>query len=177
MGKSDFIVTIAHTTSRFLEAYLDVDDVDAHPPLGDVAGHLHGCGPMLEGVAEQVVEDLPDSLPVHLHVDLRHRTQMQANAGCAVGRLGGLHRRPEHITQPQDQKNDQTLVAKGEFTIEVTEPTGPDVIALIQLNDTNVHCRIDPEHPVTWGETAELMFDMKKVVFFDPDTEKRIAPH
>ena len=63
------------------------------------------------------------------------------------------------------------------FTIEVTEPTGPDVIALIQLNDTNVHCRIDPEHPVTWGETAELMFDMKKVVFFDPETEKRIAPH
>ena len=51
------------------------------------------------------------------------------------------------------------------------------MIALIQLNDTNVHCRIDPEHPVTWGETAELMFDMKKVVFFDPDTEKRIAPH
>jgi multiple sugar transport system ATP-binding protein len=94
-----------------------------------------------------------------------------------VGKKVILGIRPEHITQPQDQKNDQTLVAKGEFTIEVTEPTGPDVIALIQLNDTNVHCRIDPEHPVTWGETAELMFDMKKVVFFDPDTEKRIAPH
>ena len=61
-----------------------------------------------------------------------------------VGKKVILGIRPEHITQPQDQKNDQSLVAKGEFTIEVTEPTGPDVIALIQLNDTNVHCRIDP---------------------------------
>ena len=94
-----------------------------------------------------------------------------------VGREVILGIRPEHITQPQDQKNDQALVTTGHFTIEVTEPTGPDVIALIQLNDTNVHCRIDPEHPVTWGETAELMFDMKKVVFFDPGTEKRIVPH
>jgi multiple sugar transport system ATP-binding protein len=30
---------------------------------------------------------------------------------------------------------------------------------------------------VPWGESAELMFDMKKVVFFDPETEKRILPH
>jgi len=85
--------------------------------------------------------------------------------------------RPEHITQPQAQKQDPHLVATGAFTIEVTEPTGPDVIALIQLNDTPVHCRIDPEHPVTWGQSAELMFDMKKVVFFDPETGLRIAPH
>ncbi len=92
-----------------------------------------------------------------------------------VGKKVVLGIRPEHITQPQDQKSDQALVTTGEFTIEVTEPTGPDVIALIRLNDTNVHCRIDPEHPVTWGETAELMFDMKKVVFFDPETEKRIT--
>ncbi|WP_336365967.1 ABC transporter ATP-binding protein [Marinobacter sp. C2H3] len=93
-----------------------------------------------------------------------------------VGQTVTLGIRPEHITQPQDQKNGQALVTTGRFTIEVTEPTGPDVIALIRLNDTGVHCRIDPEHPVTWGESADLMFDMKKVVFFDPDSGLRIPP-
>ena len=33
----------------------------------------------------------------------------------------------------------------------------------------------EADNDARWGETAELMFDMKKVVFFDPDTEQRIT--
>ncbi|WP_288075772.1 TOBE domain-containing protein, partial [Marinobacter sp.] len=84
--------------------------------------------------------------------------------------------RPEHISQPDEQKRDSQMVAESRFTVEVTEPTGPDILAVIRLNNVDVQCRLDAEHPVNWGEEAELMFDMRKVVFFDPDSEKRIRP-
>lgn len=84
--------------------------------------------------------------------------------------------RPEHISQPDEQKRDNQMVAESRFTVEVTEPTGPDILAVIRLNNVDVQCRLDAEHPVNWGEEAELMFDMRKVVFFDPDSEKRIRP-
>ncbi|MHA7924850.1 MAG: ABC transporter ATP-binding protein [Marinobacter sp.] len=84
--------------------------------------------------------------------------------------------RPEHVSQPDEQKRDDSMVTEGRFTVEVTEPTGPDVLAVIRLNDTDVQCRLDAEHPVEWGEDADLMFDMRKVVFFDPESEKRIRP-
>src|SRR6056297_1953027 len=84
--------------------------------------------------------------------------------------------RPEHVSQPDEQKRDDSMVTEGRFTVEVTEPTGPDALAVIRLNDTDVQCRLDAEHPVEWGEDADLMFDMRKVVFFDPESEKRIRP-
>ena len=93
-----------------------------------------------------------------------------------AGRRVVLGIRPEHISQPHEQKRDNLMVAEGRFTVEVTEPTGPDVLAVIRLNDTDVQCRLDAEHPVEWGAEAELMFDMRKVVFFDPESEKRIRP-
>ena len=83
--------------------------------------------------------------------------------------------RPEHITQIQTHKEGQPLVARGTLTIEVTEPTGPDVIALVNINGIPVHCRIDPDHPVDPGDVAELMFDMSKTSYFDPATEQRIT--
>ena len=48
-----------------------------------------------------------------------------------VGKAVTLGIRPEHITQPQDHKREQPLMGEGELTIEVVEPTGPDVIALV----------------------------------------------
>ncbi|XOZ34418.1 ABC transporter ATP-binding protein [Halomonadaceae bacterium KBTZ08] len=94
-----------------------------------------------------------------------------------VGKRVILGIRPEHISQPDNIKSEHSLVASGSLTVEVTEPTGPDIIAVIRLNGIDVHCRLDAEHPVNWGEDAELMFDMNKVVFFDPATEKRIRPN
>ena len=60
--------------------------------------------------------------------------------------------------------------------LELSTETGPDILAVIRLNNVDVQCRLDAEHPVNWGEEAELMSDMRKVVFFDPDSEKRIRP-
>ncbi|ROU01693.1 sn-glycerol-3-phosphate ABC transporter ATP-binding protein UgpC [Marinobacter sp. R17] len=82
--------------------------------------------------------------------------------------------RPEHITQPLAHKAGQEATSSGKFRIEVTEPTGPDVMALIKINDTEVHCRLDPDHTVDPGEPAELMIDLSRAVYFEAGKEARI---
>jgi multiple sugar transport system ATP-binding protein len=54
------------------------------------------------------------------------------------------------------------------------QPTGPDTLVLIHLNDTPVTCRIHPETHAVAGENLDLMFDLSKLAFFDPETEVRI---
>ena len=90
------------------------------------------------------------------------------------GREIHLGIRPEHITQPLAHKQDQATIASGIFRIEVTEPTGPDVMALTHINGTEVHCRLDPDHTVAPGQPAELMIDMSRAVFFEAGQEARI---
>ncbi|MGP4845821.1 ABC transporter ATP-binding protein [Marinobacter sp. 1Y8] len=94
--------------------------------------------------------------------------------GAYHGREIHLGIRPEHITQPLAHKQDQATIASGTFRIEVTEPTGPDVMALTRINDTEVHCRLDPDHTVAPGQPAELMIDMSRAVFFETGQEARI---
>jgi multiple sugar transport system ATP-binding protein len=38
-----------------------------------------------------------------------------------------------------------------------------------------VTCRVHPEAPARPGQPLNLMFDLSKLVFFDPQTEKRIS--
>ncbi|BES72041.1 ABC transporter ATP-binding protein [Marinobacter nanhaiticus D15-8W] len=90
------------------------------------------------------------------------------------GREIHLGIRPEHITQPLAHKEGQTAIASGTFRIEVTEPTGPDVIALTRINDTDVHCRLDPDHTVEPGQPAQLMVDLSRAVYFESGQEARI---
>ncbi|WP_111497786.1 ABC transporter ATP-binding protein [Marinobacter bohaiensis] len=91
-----------------------------------------------------------------------------------TGREIHLGIRPEHITQPLAHKADQAATTSGRFRIEVTEPTGPDVMALIRMNDTEVHCRLDPDHTIETGEPAELMVDLSRAIYFEAGEETRI---
>ncbi|MDN3698712.1 sn-glycerol-3-phosphate ABC transporter ATP-binding protein UgpC [Vibrio cortegadensis] len=80
--------------------------------------------------------------------------------------------RPEHITdQAGDDVSASTLL---DLKLEVLEPTGPDTIAMVKVNDQEVACRLSPEFEVTVGQMAPLHFDLSKAVFFDAQTEARI---
>lgn len=118
-----------------------------------------------QGLGAQVTGANGENLFLPLPVSLSSYTGQQVTLGI----------RPEHITQPDTTRTDQPLIARAELAVEVTEPTGPDVIALIRLNNVAVHCRLNPEHPAVAGETTELMFDMARTVYFDPHTQKRIG--
>jgi multiple sugar transport system ATP-binding protein len=43
-----------------------------------------------------------------------------------------------------------------------------------EVNGVEINCRINPGYSTPVGQIVPLMFDMGKVVFFDPTTEERI---
>lgn len=82
--------------------------------------------------------------------------------------------RPEQITQPGAEQNpDGSHVAT--CKIEIIEPTGPDTLVFVRLNQTKVVCRVHPGAAGRHGENMDLAFDMSKAVFFDPHDEHRVG--
>ncbi len=80
--------------------------------------------------------------------------------------------RPEHITESENPDSSASTMLN--LQLEVLEPTGPDTIAMIKVNDQEVACRLSPEFEVKVGQVAPLHFDLSKAVFFDAQTEQRI---
>ena len=80
--------------------------------------------------------------------------------------------RPEHITE--QESDDVSASTRLDLQLEVLEPTGPDTIAMVKVNDQEVACRLSPEFEVSVGQMAPLHFDLSKAVFFDAQTEARI---
>ena len=83
--------------------------------------------------------------------------------------------RPEQITDRSPWSGENPHVVSRSAKIEVVQPTGPDTLVLIHLNETPVTCRVHPEAAPHPGQSMSLMFDLSKLVFFDPQSEKRIS--
>ncbi len=59
--------------------------------------------------------------------------------------------------------------------VQVTEPTGPDTLVFVTLNDSKVCCRLAPDVAPQVGETLTLQFDPAKVLLFDAATGERLG--
>ncbi|MBF7141807.1 MULTISPECIES: ABC transporter ATP-binding protein [Pseudomonas] len=59
--------------------------------------------------------------------------------------------------------------------VQVTEPTGPDTLVFVTLNDTKVCCRVAPDDAPVIGETLDVRFDPSKVLLFDAVTGERLG--
>jgi multiple sugar transport system ATP-binding protein len=82
--------------------------------------------------------------------------------------------RPEQITDRHQARGDAD-VHRQALKLELTEPTGPDTLVFVKLSGVNVCCRVRPDQCVPAGQSMELLFDLSKAVFFEPETERRIA--
>jgi multiple sugar transport system ATP-binding protein len=60
-------------------------------------------------------------------------------------------------------------------TIEVTEPTGADTLAVLTLGGHEFTARLGPDVNLRPGEQAQFSIDLSKLVFFDPQTQQRIT--
>jgi multiple sugar transport system ATP-binding protein len=95
--------------------------------------------------------------------------------GKALGKTVLLGIRPEAITDHDGaDRNGKTLVDV-ECHVEVVEPAGSDTFVVTQLGGKHVIARMRSDAAVRSGERAPFTFNMDKAVFFDPETEKRVA--
>lgn len=116
--------------------------------------------------AQQVVQLDSGNGPVDIAL-----TDQQAKAIADYGQsriVLGL--RPEHLAQARESDG-QTL----DCVIDVVEPTGPDTYLLTRINETEVTARCTPSVAPQAGENIALTFDIERAVFFDAESDKRIA--
>jgi multiple sugar transport system ATP-binding protein len=83
-----------------------------------------------------------------------------------------LGMRPEQIVLANGEANGLPTIRA---EVQVTEPTGPDTLVFVNLNDTKVCCRLAPDVAPAVGETLTLQFDPSKVLLFDAKTGERLG--
>ncbi|MCE0779654.1 ABC transporter ATP-binding protein [Pseudomonas sp. NMI542_15] len=95
--------------------------------------------------------------------------------GVADGELDGrdliLGIRPEQIALGDGECNGLPGIRA---EVQVTEPTGPDLLVFVTLNQTKVCCRLAPDVACRVGDTLNLQFDPARVLLFDADSGERI---
>ena len=91
-----------------------------------------------------------------------------------LGREVILGLRPEAIADPRDAEAHTPHHHPIKARVEVTEPTGPDTLAVIRLGGIEATARLSADSQVSPGDHAPLMVDMGKAVLFDPANENRI---
>ncbi|KFE54395.1 ABC transporter ATP-binding protein [Pseudomonas syringae] len=88
--------------------------------------------------------------------------------------------RPEQIMLAPAQTNGQTSAQYDGLPtiraeVQVTEPTGPDTLVFVNLNQSKVCCRLAPDVAPQVGESLTLQFDPAKVLLFDAATGERLG--
>lgn len=103
---------------------------------------------------------------------LTHRyaipTPQKANLQPWLGKtiIAGI--RPEHISS--EFKSGVEI----ECYIEVTEPTGADLLVCTTINNTEITARVSPDSALKANAKTQLYIDPNKIILFDPNTENRI---
>ncbi|MGE8387914.1 MAG: ABC transporter ATP-binding protein [Pseudomonas sp.] len=95
--------------------------------------------------------------------------------GVASDELDGreiiLGIRPEQIALGSGEGNGLPGIRA---EVQVTEPTGPDLLVFVTLNQTKVCCRLAPDVACRVGDSLNLQFDPARVLLFDAGSGERL---
>jgi multiple sugar transport system ATP-binding protein len=83
--------------------------------------------------------------------------------------------RPEALTDPDGADRKAKSLAEGDCPIEVVEPAGSDTFAVTKLGGKSVIARLRADAGIQPGQSTRLAFNLDKAVFFDPESQLRIA--
>jgi len=106
-----------------------------------------------------------------LLLDIAAPTDGVAAEGLEV--LVGI--RPEAITDSDGADRNSRHIVKADCLVEVVEPAGADTYVVTRLGGREVIARMRPDARIHAGERVPFAFNMEKAVFFDPQTEARVA--
>ena len=79
------------------------------------------------------------------------------------------------MTDPDGADRSARNLIEAPCAIEVVEPAGSDTFAITHLGGKEAVVRLRADAKVSAGQTARLAFNLDKAVFFDPDSQMRIA--
>lgn len=138
--------------------------------MGSPAMNLLSCTVEKDASGLSVSLARPHGEPIRLPVS-SGRPQLEAHAGRQI--VFGI--RPEALTDPDGADRNAKAVAEGDCMIEVVEPAGSDTFAVTKLGGKEVVARLRADARIHAGQQARLAFNLDKAVFFDPQTQLRIA--
>ncbi|ASY58638.1 MULTISPECIES: ABC transporter ATP-binding protein [Sinorhizobium] len=145
-------------------ANMFVADFMGSPAMNLLKARIEAAG---ENVA--VTLERPNAEPLKLAVP--HDGALSAYAGRDV--VFGI--RPEALTDPDGADRNAKFVAEGDCLIEVVEPAGSDTFAVTRLGGKEIVARLRADARIAPGQTSRLAFNLDKAVFFDPESQMRIA--
>ena len=80
--------------------------------------------------------------------------------------------RPEAITDAAGRGGDKSIQAT--CRIDVVEPAGADIYAITTLGGKEVVTRLHQDWSGSANQAADLLFNLEKIVFFDPQSGERL---
>ncbi|ACE90771.1 sn-glycerol-3-phosphate ABC transporter ATP-binding protein [Rhizobium phaseoli] len=117
-----------------------------------------------------VALERPNGAPLRLPV-VSGNHGLSAYAGKPV--IFGI--RPEALTDPDGADRKARSLTEDDCLIEVVEPAGSDTFAVTKLGGKSVVARLRADAGIAPGQNTRLAFNLDKAVFFDPDSQMRIA--
>jgi multiple sugar transport system ATP-binding protein len=143
---------------------LFVADFMGSPAMNLLTATIEGAGNDLH-----VSLARPEAEPLRLPVAQVHN--LAAYAGKQV--IFGI--RPEALTDPDGADRNARSLVEGDCLIEVVEPAGSDTFAVTKLGGKEVVARLRADVRIVPGQNARLAFNLDKAVYFDPQSQQRIA--
>jgi len=80
--------------------------------------------------------------------------------------------RAEAISHESEERNGGRAAVRAR--VEVTEPTGADTLAVLNIAGHEFTARLDPDFPLRAGVDGDFILDTSRFVFFDPQSGERI---
>ena len=92
-----------------------------------------------------------------------------------VGQEIILGLRPEYISNGFSHQDENSQIYPLTCVVKVVEPTGPDSLIFVRINEKKVTCRVHPNEVKPPGEPIQLLVDMAGAIFFNPQNAAQIS--